>query len=265
MTNEELVLQIQQGEDLYLQLWEQTERFIAMKAGDYFRGLEDGKRGLTVEDLIQAGFLALVDAVKTYSPERGALFLSYLPYHLHRHFVEAAGLRTDRSAADPINSKISLDRPVEDESADTLGDLQPDQRDALEEIEARIQTDQLRAALEKALAKLPERDAEALRLRYFKGMSLKAAAEAAGITQETLRGRTAHGLRELRRSSVRKDLEYFLELRTPYYRQTSFHTTQISPVESLVMLRERLRREYETKEKQRRETGGKIWRRHRRA
>lgn len=238
MSNEEYAAEIQRGRKEYLlPLWKQTERFIGMQAGRYMERL-DGCRGIEEDDLKQAGFLALVDAAEQYNPEGGASFVNYLSFYLHRYFVEAAGLRTARSAADPINSRISLDQPIEDEDGATLGDLQQDPQNVIEEAEERIQNDQLRDALEKALNKLNPEDAEIVRQRFFENKTLKDIATANGVSISRIREREARGLRGLRKTSTKKALEAFIEVRTPYYMACRRGE---SPIEKIVLRREQLR------------------------
>ena len=80
MTNEALVIRVQEGDDVpgnMLQLWQQTKAFIHMMALRY-RGLAD------LEDLEQEGYLALYDAVDGFSPEKGCRFLTYAEYWMRR-------------------------------------------------------------------------------------------------------------------------------------------------------------------------------------
>lgn len=238
MTNEDLAAAIRSGRKEYvLQLWRQVERFIGQQAGRYMANL-DKCRGVEEDDLKQAGFLALLDAVNQYDPEGGASFVYYLSFHLHRRFVEAAGLRTERTAADPISSPISLDQPIEGGDGATLGDLQPDPQNGIEEAEERLQNDQLRAALDKALSTLNPEDAEILRQRFFENKTLKDIATAGGVSISWIREREARGLRGLRKTSNTKALEAYLDIRTPYYMATR---RDESPIEKIVLRRERLR------------------------
>lgn len=244
MSNEELAAAIQNGQEEYCeQLWAQVRKFIGQQAGQYMQSLS-ACRGITEDDLKQAGYFAVLDAAKAYNPEKGASFIHYLSFHLHRYFTETAGLRTDKTTADPINSAVSLDQPIDEDGA-TLADLEPDKRNAYEETEERIQQEQLRTVLDRAIDHLRPQDAEAIRLRYFDNMTMKAAAEKMKITPETLRQRQAHGLRELRRSPEKKALEAFLEAHTSYYSGPSFRITQTSPVEAIVLRREELRKKFE--------------------
>ena len=260
MTNEDLALQIRNGRKEYtLQLWRQVERFIGQQAGRYMMSL-DKCRGVEEDDLKQAGFLALLDAVNQYNPEGGAGFVHYLSFHLHSRFVEAAGLRTERTRSDPISSPISLDQPIEGGDGATLGDLQPDPQDGIEEAEKRLQNDQLRTALEKALSTLNPEDAEILRKRFFENKTLNDIATAGGVSISRIREREARGLRGLRKTSNKKILEDFLDARTPYYMTAKRGE---SPIEKIVLKRERLRNMFASRENELQEikTAAKIYRR----
>ena len=73
MTNEELVSEIKAGRAGYGELWEQVQRFVRQQAAGYISqnpGLCTGA-GVEMEDLLQAGFLALHDAVKGFDPAAG--------------------------------------------------------------------------------------------------------------------------------------------------------------------------------------------------
>lgn len=127
MTNEELVSEIKAGRAGYGELWEQVQRFVRQQAAGYISqnpGLCTGA-GVEMEDLLQAGFLALHDAVKGFDPAAGMAFVGYLAFHLKRYFREACGIRT--SKRDPLLQAARLDKPVsEEDGAATLGELTPD-------------------------------------------------------------------------------------------------------------------------------------------
>lgn len=263
MTNEELALSVRDGSADVILLWERVEKFICMKAGQYERSL-DGCRGVTEEDLRQVGFFALLDAIELYDPNRGASFLHYLSFHLQHHFNEAAGLRTARTTGDPVNSSISLDEPIGEDQDSVLSDLLADGRDDMEGAEQRLYVRQLREALEKALADLTPSEADIIRARYFQNKTLREIAEDRGISQTRVQQQEQKGLRKLRSRRHKNALESYIDLRTHYYSRSHFKYTLTSPVESLVMLREKLRQEYEEKARLR-AAGGKVWRRHRQA
>lgn len=240
MKNEELAAAIQAGDaSLYPTLWAQVEKFVSMRAGKYAEAWED-RRGVTKEDLTQSGYIALVSAVQSYKPEQGS-FLNWLTYHLQIEFAAAAGLRTERTRQDPINSPISLDMEIQDAEGATLGDLQPDPHNPTEEAEEAIYREQLRECLEKALDTLRPEDAAAIRARYFEGMTMREAGKAAGVSISAHREREQRGLRKLRNTARKSGLDSFIEQRTSYYHAPSFFLTHTSAVEWAVLRREELR------------------------
>ena len=75
MEKEQLALQAQQGNRAALsQLWEAVRPLLASMVWKFYerQGLERcAIHGVTVDDLSQESFIALVDAVRAYKPERG--------------------------------------------------------------------------------------------------------------------------------------------------------------------------------------------------
>ncbi|MEI3111115.1 MAG: sigma factor [Oscillospiraceae bacterium] len=70
MTNEELAVMIQGGRaDLAPTLWKQVERFVAKQAHRWFL---NNRRRVEFDDLDQSGFLAMMEAVRTFDPEGGS-------------------------------------------------------------------------------------------------------------------------------------------------------------------------------------------------
>ena len=66
MTNEEIAVRIQQGETgLYSLLWERVEKLVTLLAGRYYARSQVicARSGLELEDLIQAGYFAMLDTV----------------------------------------------------------------------------------------------------------------------------------------------------------------------------------------------------------
>lgn len=80
MTNEQLVLRIQAGEDEaknMLQLWEQNQRFIGSIAVK-FSGYAE------MDDLKQEGYIALCNAVRHYNPDQGSTFIHYAAFWIRQ-------------------------------------------------------------------------------------------------------------------------------------------------------------------------------------
>ena len=202
MTNEELAVLIQAGDrDRLLELWGQVERFAYGRAIRWERAL-GGRAGMTVEDLLQAAFLALLNAMERWDPECGANFLTYFGTSLKGAFSVACGVRTAKTAQDPLHSAVSLDMPAEPsiQNGETLGDLQPDPaaEAEIEAVDERDRLERLHEALERALGTLPSDGAEAVMDRIYRGKKFNQRAYTAAI-------------RSLRHPNVSRKLRQFLQ------------------------------------------------------
>jgi hypothetical protein len=127
MTLEELVLLIQGGRaDLMAELWERVYLFIRQQARVRVLRLPLNMRDWE-DDLINAGYFAVVKAVKHYQTDKGATFLHFLTFHLKNAFNDTLDLRTTAGRNDPSRYAASIDAPM---SADTdglmLADTLPD-------------------------------------------------------------------------------------------------------------------------------------------
>lgn len=198
MSNEELAQAIKTGErDKLLTLWEQVRRFAYQQAR---RWAAAGRGGITVEDLVQEGFLAMLDALERWRPEAGT-FLSMYSMRLKAAFTLAIGQRTQRDRLDPLQYCLSLETPLTDDDTDlfTLADVLPDPRAAaaVTAIEERELATRRRKAVQEALDTLPADQRQAVILRYWQG-----------VPTDT---RTLHaGLRALRHPNVSRQLREFL-------------------------------------------------------
>ena len=247
MTNEELAVLIQTGEmDRLLELWQQVERFVAMRARSMAEK-SNGRHGVTAEDLYQCGYLALVSAVDTFSPDAGCKFTSWLDYYLRREFAQWGGWKTDHQKREPLNNAISLNAPLSNDGEDetTLEDIQPDPaaEQPYRDVEREIWRGQLRAALEAALDELPTSQGETIRRRYFYGEYQSEIGMVLGVSAQRVQQLENNGLRALRKPPLCDKLECFVESQTPYFYRVGveqFRRTQTSAVERVVLIREQL-------------------------
>ena len=247
MSNEELALAIQQGEEgRTLELWEQVNGLVKRKAMQIMTALQlsGNPRGVEFDDLYQTGYLA---AVETYSPERGA-FSTWFMFHLKTAFSEVTGYRTKSGRCEPLNTAASLDRPVQPDEPDggTLGELVPDSRaaDAIENVEESVYHEQLHKAIAGAISELPPGNAQVLRLRYWGDMTLSAVGEVMGKSPERTRQMGNKGIRELRKS---RTLHRFLDF--DMYHGTGLGAFRLSgsSIQEQYILKQERREEYERK------------------
>ena len=198
MSNEEMALAIQAGETaLYAALWVQTRRLLFRMVSGFARknGELLTRHGLTLEDLQQAAFLALVFAVEQYRPEKGYLLTSYFDLALKKEIRAAFGGGERKRKVDALNHSAALDAPVYDDSDATLGELLPDPFD----MEAAAADQAEREALWAAVDRLPGLRGEMIKERYRDNLPLTKVAARHGLSYSKARTENDNALRQLRR------------------------------------------------------------------
>ena len=157
---------VQDGKEDILVLWLACQQYVMQQARRWYRAFE-GRRGVALEDLEQAGFLALAKAVETWKPESSA-FSTWLTFHLKSAFAAAYRVRTNHELKDPLNDATSLDVPPAGADEDCiLRDIIPDVA-AARAFEA-VEQQELCEAVQNALAKLPEEQQAAIYGEFWQG------------------------------------------------------------------------------------------------
>lgn len=228
-TNEQLAALAKDGDRQALAaLWAQNKGLLYILCRRYASRFawRAAAAGVTWEDIQQEGYFIICTAVRLYDPARGAQFAALLPYIVRNHLQELLGIRTQRARNDPLSKAASLDEPLdaEDEAGATRADLVPDPAAAaaFESAEQALFIRKLRADLERSLARLDSRQADALRGKYYMGYTLQQLAESMGVSQERARQLQAKGLAAMRRR-LRELRPYLDEIRTTHaYRGTGF-------------------------------------------
>lgn len=182
MSNEELAVLIQGGSrDRLMELWQQVRRMTLKEA---VRWAAYHSNGVELDDLEQAGFIALIRAVDSFDPAAGARFSTWYHRILRTEFAAATGRRTEKQRRDPLDAAVSLDVPVgEDEGSATLGELVPDSaaEAAIQAVDRREDLRRLHAALEAAIAILPPELQATIRGRYYRGEIVDAKAHSKAL------------------------------------------------------------------------------------
>lgn len=215
MTNEELVMLIKQGDDGYIpQLWEQVRRLIVQRADRFYRAFEN-KKGVELDDLIQSGYFAVLNAVKYYKPENELLFTTYLGNTLKTAFAETMGIRLAKTRNDVLMRAYSLDAPLpgtEDMTLlDSIRDLLPDGSDVGTEIIQSIYIKELRAALDLVLKELLPADRAMVELYYYFELSSVEIATMQGCSSQNILTRIDNTLWKIRHGKHKTLLSSFLE------------------------------------------------------
>ena len=163
VSNEELVTLIQAGDrDRIVELWHQVQRMVYAQATRWA-----GLGGTTIEDLTQAGFIAVLRAVDSYDPSRGTKFSTHLFQRLRAELSAATGYNSKRSWFDPLQNAVSLDAPLEDSEDATLADFIPDPAAAAE-----MDGMEVRIGVAAILAELPEDQQRAVRGKYWHDLTV---------------------------------------------------------------------------------------------
>lgn len=121
ITDEEMLEKVHSGDQAALEaLIERYRGFVRTKARPYFL------IGADREDIIQEGMIGLYKAIRDYRSERLSSFRAFAEVCITRQMITAVKTAT-RQKHIPLNSYISLDKPLyEEESERTLLDILSD-------------------------------------------------------------------------------------------------------------------------------------------
>lgn len=166
-----------------LELWGAVRRFVVMLARR--RAASPGCR-TTVEDLTQAGFLAVITTADQYEPGAGHSFIQALSFSLRKAFAEESGTRSTKRDALQYADSTETAAYRDDPEGPTVGELLPDDGAAL----AFMGVDYVdfleycRREIRAALDTLPPEYAALLRLHYLEGKTLEEAAALCGLSSK---------------------------------------------------------------------------------
>lgn len=171
MTNEEVAVLAQSGnEKSVLLLWERVKYFAKKQAGRWIAAWE-GRGGVTLDDLQQVSFLALLDALESWKPDGGS-FIGWYSMRLKTAFTVAYGQRTQRDRWDPLQTATSLSTPIGSEDDDlTLGDTieDPEAMRAMDSVEENDRLHHLHDIMQEVIETLPDDQRQAIVEKYYRG------------------------------------------------------------------------------------------------
>lgn len=215
MTNEELCALAKTGDKQAAgQLWEQCSKLIYLLFSRLLANPGSAARataaGVTIEDLTQDGYFAILRAVEGFDPGAGYKFTSYLHFAVKTAFFSAVGMRTEKDRRDPLTAADRLDAPLcndDGEEVDRYG-LIPDPSSGaeMERFEQGDYIQSLHNALESCFARLPEDRADIIRARYFEGRTLAQVGAAIDNSPARVREKELEAMRKLRHPACRRVL-----------------------------------------------------------
>lgn len=200
MTNEELATLVQSGDTGVLPiLWDQVRRFIAWKARQYHGQLTPSEKSrIELDELIDAGYFAVLEACERFNPYRGGFLTILGGYTLKKAFSEVLGYYLPRQRHDALVQAISLDAPVGDEEDSSLHDLIGGIDDNIEQCIESVYTQELHGALDEVLDSLPEKERQAIVMRYYFGIKYSDQARAKGVSKQQIAENANAGLWKIR-------------------------------------------------------------------
>jgi RNA polymerase sigma factor (sigma-70 family) len=225
-------------------LWSRYEKFLRMKARQYYHANEDrcARAGVELADLVQESYFALVDAVKAYDPEKGWGFISYLVYPLKKRFKSMTGLRTPAQMKEPLLRAASLDKPLPGAEDITLADVIPCPRaeEELRAVEHTVFISELRQAIDSVLDQLTPIQRDAVQRYYFDGGQMKDIAAEEGKSVSATSQAVRLGVSRIRAAF---DFDPFIIETFAYRRRglNKFHTTFTSDIEEAIIRAEQRR------------------------
>lgn len=118
MTDEEIVAQAQAADGTALEfLLNKYKNFVRSRARSYFL------IGADHEDIVQEGMIGLYKAIRDFKPDRLSSFRAFAELCITRQIITAIKTAT-RQKHIPLNSYVSLNKPIYDEESDrTLMDI----------------------------------------------------------------------------------------------------------------------------------------------
>lgn len=223
MCNEELAVLSQQGDRQALgTLWEQVKWLMYQLARRFYGryGVDCcAQHGVTLADLEQECYLAFLEAVRAFKPDKEYKFTTYLTRASENRFRACMG--TGHNALDVADS---MNAPALDdgESPVESGDLMPDPKAAgeLEAVADRDEWQWFRAVLGEGVSKLDPVQSAILRRRFYCQQTRAQVAEALHITAADVRREESRALVVLRMDRRITALEY---LESAAYRGTGWN------------------------------------------
>lgn len=202
-----------------------AKRYRAQTAPDY-------------EDVVQAGYIGLMNAAQSFDHKAGA-WSSWAGLHIRREMRQAAGLNRKQKI-----KTVSIDTPIADGEDITLADMIADE--SLPDMDAGIMCSETAWAVREAVESLGSAERDAIKSVYLEGLSVQTAAQKLKINPKELRKLLRSGTAKLRKDKNLPKLLPEVDEYTRFYAKKSmsaFLRDQTSVVEDAVLWRDKKLRE----------------------
>ena len=226
-----------------------------------YSGLCKNRADVDIDDLFQAGFMGMCNAVDTYKPECGA-WSAWASFYIRKAIRIELGMETRKGTyvvfadGEPVRKRYvvqSLDAPAyasEDcniSLSETIAD------DSIPDADEALLIDSDAQMVRDAVAAIKKPDVRsAIAARYFDGKTLSAIATEHGVTYQRIRQRCSEALRLLAKDKRIREIyrERFIDEDTRFIARKgvyAFFSSGSSSVEDQVIRRDaqRHRRQYD--------------------
>lgn len=229
---------------MYERLYSDNVRLLAFFARRYKWALER-RAWLQMDDLLQAAFLGLVEAQRTYKADENACAWStWAGFYIRNQIKDTLGLRSKQL------DTVSLDSPICDDSGEsteiTLADAIVD--DMLPDHDERIIRNEVTKAVREALASIPNEQARtAVQLVHLQDMTQDEAAQEMGLPIGKFINALSKGRNSLRKNKELRKAIPDLDEMTRFHACKgvgTFMRDHTSVVEAAVIWREEHRHMY---------------------
>lgn len=196
------------------ELWNNIYKLIFMLAKRFHNYYFDRCKSCGVEkdDLIQSGYIAMLEALKYYTPGKGYKFTTYLNRCAQSVFYSMIGYGTKKQYSDPLNHYQSISTPLANETDSTLADIIPDTgaSEEMETVEKNIYNQQLKKDLDSARKTLTDKQNKIIELIYYKGTATAKIAERYDKNRWKIQQLERQALEKLRRNKKLKEYREFI-------------------------------------------------------
>jgi RNA polymerase sigma factor (sigma-70 family) len=215
---------------MYEELLKQNRGLIAWAARRYAGAIRKDN-AIDMDDLLQAGFIGLVNAGRTYNASTGGSWSQWVLWHIQREYNALLGLRDGRFTK-AHSGAISLDAPISEDYDETALDYLEDTN--LEPVDAAALLDDDRRVVREAVADLKDdRQREIVERWQLNGETQSEVAKSLGISSERVRQLWRRSQKILARDQRLRQLAYLADC-APVYRPVSvaqFERTRTSQTE----------------------------------
>ena len=223
---------------MYERLYGDNVRLLVFFARRYKWALER-RAWLQMDDLLQAAFLGLVEAQRTYKGDENACAWStWAGFYIRNQIKDTLGLRSKQIDV------VSLDSPICDDSGDSTGmtliDVISD--DTLPDHDEKIIRNEVAKAVHEALASIPNEQARtAVQLVHLQDMTQDEAAHKMGLSISKFKNALSNGRNSLRKNKELRKAIPDLDVMTRFHAckgAEAFMRDHTSVVEAAVIWRE---------------------------